>query len=341
MTSSLPKFKNDAGRDENADLWALLRQSQLRVSKFKKPANMLGDEDEEEEKKFEFNDYRRDREKNEVLDLVRLSSHRYSVGSYQDMLDEDKEALDNLPELDLDLKVFSSSDEEDDEDVSDIETGDDWSSEEESVLSKRDGDEVKGEKRISKKSKKKSKKSSKAATDDEEGTKKKRVVRNRVEKKNRKLMMKLGMKRITGVHRATFKTKKGIFFIDDPDVYSETDGKNTELVIFGQTFVQDTPDVFDQTMTQNMHDVQRLMVATDSKDYKNEDGTFHTLPPTTSTLKKKEVTIVPATEEGEKGLEPIDVELVMSQASVSRSRAVNALRKNNKDVVDAIMWLQS
>ena len=36
-------------------------------------------------------------------------------------------------------------------------------------------------------------------------------------------------------------------------------------------------------------------------------------------------------------MEPKDIELVMSQANVSRSKAVRALKTNNNDIVNAIM----
>lgn len=39
----------------------------------------------------------------------------------------------------------------------------------------------------------------------------------------------------------------------------------------------------------------------------------------------------------ETGVEPKDIELVMSQASVSRVKAVKALKNNNNDIVNAIM----
>ena len=41
----------------------------------------------------------------------------------------------------------------------------------------------------------------------------------------------------------------------------------------------------------------------------------------------------------ETGVEPKDVDLVMSQAGVSRAKAVNALKKNDGDIVNAIMEL--
>jgi nascent polypeptide-associated complex subunit alpha len=41
----------------------------------------------------------------------------------------------------------------------------------------------------------------------------------------------------------------------------------------------------------------------------------------------------------ETGVEGKDIELVMSQANVSRSKAVKALKNNDNDIVNAIMEL--
>ena len=41
----------------------------------------------------------------------------------------------------------------------------------------------------------------------------------------------------------------------------------------------------------------------------------------------------------EEGVEPKDIELVMSQANVSRAKAVKALKANDSDIVNAIMEL--
>lgn len=41
----------------------------------------------------------------------------------------------------------------------------------------------------------------------------------------------------------------------------------------------------------------------------------------------------------ETGVEPRDIDLVMTQASVSRSKAVKALKSSNGDIVSAIMEL--
>ena len=41
----------------------------------------------------------------------------------------------------------------------------------------------------------------------------------------------------------------------------------------------------------------------------------------------------------EEGVEAKDIELVMSQANVSRGKAVKALKSNDGDIIDAIMEL--
>merc|ERR1712151_430473 len=43
----------------------------------------------------------------------------------------------------------------------------------------------------------------------------------------------------------------------------------------------------------------------------------------------------------EDGVEPKDIELVMSQVQCSRAKAVAALKSNNNDIVEAIMQLSS
>ena len=44
-------------------------------------------------------------------------------------------------------------------------------------------------------------------------------------------------------------------------------------------------------------------------------------------------------DEDESGVEPKDIELVMSQAAVSRAKAIKALKANDGDIVNAITEL--
>jgi len=62
-------------------------------------------------------------------------------------------------------------------------------------------------------------------------------------------------------------------------------------------------------------------------------------------LKKRKKEPAPSVKEekeevaDETGIEPKDIDLVMDQANVSRTRAVKALRASNGDIVNAIMNL--
>ncbi|GMH09074.1 hypothetical protein Nepgr_010914 [Nepenthes gracilis] len=144
---------------------------------------------------------------------------------------------------------------------------------------------------------------------------------SRSEKKSRKAMLKLGMKPVTGVSRVTIKrTKNILFFISKPDVFKSPNSET--YVIFGEAKIE---DLSSQLQTQA---AQQFRV-----------------PNMGSMMAKSEATAAgaPALEEEEEvdemGVEPRDIDLVMTQAGVSRSKAVKALRAHNGDIVSAIMEL--
>ncbi|KAF9671018.1 hypothetical protein SADUNF_Sadunf12G0003100 [Salix dunnii] len=138
---------------------------------------------------------------------------------------------------------------------------------------------------------------------------------SRSEKKSRKAMLKLGMKPVTGVSRI-------LFFISKPDVFKSPNSET--YVIFGEAKIE---DLSSQLQTQA---AQQFRV-----------------PDMSSMLPKSDASTAaaaaPADEEEEEvdetGVEPRDIDLVMTQAGVSRSKAVKALQTNNGDIVSAIMEL--
>ncbi|KAG6753572.1 hypothetical protein POTOM_041550 [Populus tomentosa] len=146
---------------------------------------------------------------------------------------------------------------------------------------------------------------------------------SRSEKKSRKAMLKLGMKPVTGVSRVTIKrTKNILFFISKPDVFKSPNSET--YIIFGEAKIE---DLSSQLQTQA---AQQFRV-----------------PDMSSMLPKSDASTAaaaaPADEEEEEvdetGVEPRDIDLVMTQAGVSRSKAVKALQTNNGDIVSAIMEL--
>ena len=145
---------------------------------------------------------------------------------------------------------------------------------------------------------------------------------NRAEKKNRKAMQKLGMKAVPDVVRVTVKKSKNILFaIGHPDVFKSA--TSDTYVVFGEAKIEDLSAQAQQQAASQFQAAQASM---------GSGAAAAAAPPT-----------IPEEDEGgdldESGLEPKDVELVMSQASCSRSKAVKALRANDGDIVNAIMEL--
>ncbi|KAM7463608.1 hypothetical protein LguiA_031729 [Lonicera macranthoides] len=146
---------------------------------------------------------------------------------------------------------------------------------------------------------------------------------SRSEKKSRKAMLKLGMKPVTGVTRVTIKrTKNILFFISKPDVFKSPNSET--YVIFGEAKIE---DLSSQLQTQAAQQFR--------------------MPDMGSVMAKSDISggaaAVQADEEEEEvdetGVEPRDIDLVMTQAGVSRNKAVKALKTHNGDIVSAIMEL--
>ncbi|KAG7576949.1 Nascent polypeptide-associated complex NAC domain [Arabidopsis thaliana x Arabidopsis arenosa] len=142
---------------------------------------------------------------------------------------------------------------------------------------------------------------------------------SRSEKKSRKAMLKLGMKPITGVSRVTVKKSKNILFvISKPDVFKSP--ASDTYVIFGEAKIEDL-----------------------SSQIQSQAAEQFKAPDLSNVISKGEsssTAVVQDDEEvDEEGVEPKDIELVMTQAGVSRPRAVKALKAADGDIVSAIMEL--
>ncbi|KAM0846938.1 hypothetical protein ACQ4PT_025703 [Festuca glaucescens] len=141
---------------------------------------------------------------------------------------------------------------------------------------------------------------------------------SRSEKKSRKAMQKLGMKAITGVSRVTVKKSKTVMFvISKPDVFKSP--HSDTYIIFGEAKIE---DLSNQLQTQA------------AEQFKAPGGR--------GGPSKGEPSVAAAQDdedEDETGVDKKDIDLVMTQASVPRSRAVKALKAADGDIVSAIMEL--
>jgi len=147
-----------------------------------------------------------------------------------------------------------------------------------------------------------------------------KAKQSRSEKKARKAMAKLGLKNVTGVNRVTIRKSKNILFVvNKPDVYKSPAGDT--YIIFGEAKVEDLSQ-------------QAQMQAAEK---------FKAPEPTAAQAEDKPTQF--ATEESDDeeadatGIEEKEIELVMQQANVSRNKAIKALKKNDNDIVNAIMEL--
>jgi len=112
-------------------------------------------------------------------------------------------------------------------------------------------------------------------------------------------------------------------------------------------FVISKPDVFkspasDTYVIFGTSDIEDLSNAALSKKAQQVLETETPNPQEKTTIEKEHVKVEEVFEEekiDETGLEQKDIELVMTQASVSRPRAVKALKSQKGDIVNAIMEL--
>ncbi|KAL1208396.1 Nascent polypeptide-associated complex subunit alpha-like protein 5 [Cardamine amara subsp. amara] len=143
---------------------------------------------------------------------------------------------------------------------------------------------------------------------------------SRSEKKSRKAVLKLGMKPISDVSRVTIKRSKNVLFvISKPDVYKSPNAET--YVIFGEAKID---DLSSQLQTQA---AQRFKMPDMASMLPNDAS---------------EATMAPLEDEedvDDTGVEARDIDLVMTQAGVSKAKAVKALKASDGDIVSAIMEL--
>ena len=143
---------------------------------------------------------------------------------------------------------------------------------------------------------------------------------SRAEKKTRKAMAKMGMKPVPGVARVAMKKSKDmVFAITNPEVYKSATS-NTYIVV-GEAKVEDVSGTAAAQAAQAYSKVQA--------------------PSAASAAAMDGVATKPGAEEDtdETGVDGGDIEVVMQQASCTRGQAVAALKKNENDIVNAIMEL--
>ncbi|KAL1792674.1 hypothetical protein ACET3X_009181 [Alternaria dauci] len=162
------------------------------------------------------------------------------------------------------------------------------------------------------------------------------AVHSRNEKKARKAIAKLGLKHIDGITRVTLRRPKNILFvINQPDVY-KSPSSNT-WIIFGEAKIEDLNSQAQASAAQQL--AQAEAASHDHAGHDHDHGDEAGKGKAVEDKKDDEEEEDDDEEIDDSGLEAKDIELVMQQASVSRKKAVKALKENDNDIVNSIMAL--
>ncbi|KAJ0123330.1 hypothetical protein N8I77_010371 [Diaporthe amygdali] len=156
------------------------------------------------------------------------------------------------------------------------------------------------------------------------------VIHSRNEKKARKAMEKLHLTRIQGITRVTLRRPKNILFvINNPEVY-KSPNSNT-YIVFGEAKIEDLNASAQAAAAQQLAQAEH--------DHAGHDHGESSKAVEGGEAKKEEEEEDDGEEVDAEGIEDKDIELVMTQANVSRKKAIKALKENDNDIVNSIMAL--
>ncbi|KAI8067094.1 NAC domain-containing protein [Gongronella butleri] len=145
---------------------------------------------------------------------------------------------------------------------------------------------------------------------------------SRGEKKARKALLGQGLKQVPGISRVTFTRAGGIVFaIGKPEVYKSLNSDT--YLVFGEMQMEDMRARAQQAAAEQLAAEAAAKAEGDDEEV-----------PAAVAVEEDDDEEVDAT-----GVEEKDIELVVSQANVSRNKAIKALKNNENDIVNAIMEL--
>jgi nascent polypeptide-associated complex subunit alpha len=153
----------------------------------------------------------------------------------------------------------------------------------------------------------------------------------KAERKTRKALSKFGLKRVPGVEQVTMKfTHYPTIWIAEPDVYQSPD--DSKFIIIGTPKSVLKSEEYKIYLSAYCHMAKPVALPKPKKAAR-----VFNLENIMEEIKKKQEEqdeLVDLT-----GVDPTDVSLVMDQTSCTKVQAVEALRKCDNDIVNAIMEL--
>ncbi|EDW87206.1 nascent polypeptide-associated complex subunit alpha [Drosophila yakuba] len=152
----------------------------------------------------------------------------------------------------------------------------------------------------------------------------------RGEKKARRILMKLDLKPVENVVRVTMKKSKNmLLYINQPDVFRVAHSQT--YIFFGEIGVEDISSSAAAKAAERFRGPSPTGGQDDKADVKAPGGP--------SVADEDDEDDGDDVDVDDQGLDVKDIELVQMQAACSRKKAIQALLKNDNDVVNAIMAL--
>ncbi|TEB36196.1 nascent polypeptide-associated complex, alpha subunit, partial [Coprinellus micaceus] len=149
-------------------------------------------------------------------------------------------------------------------------------------------------------------------------------IQSRSERKARKALLSLGLKKVHGINRVTLRRPKNVLFVlAHPDVYKSP---NSDCyIVFGEAKIEDTNSQAQLNAAQQLASANSGAPAIQGEEKDDDDDDI------------PELEAAPE-DDGpvdETGVDPKDIELVIQQVGCSRAKAVKALKDSGGDLINA------
>ncbi|TFY81701.1 hypothetical protein EWM64_g2300 [Hericium alpestre] len=153
-------------------------------------------------------------------------------------------------------------------------------------------------------------------------------IQSRSERKARKALLSLGLKKVPGITRVTLRRPKNLLFvIASPDVYKS---QNSDCyIVFGEAKMEDMNAQAQMNAAQHLSQSAGGVPNLESSGAGGEGDDDDDIPELEAPEEDGPV--------DETGIDPKDIDLVMAQVNCSRPKAVRALKESGGDLINAIM----
>lgn len=153
-------------------------------------------------------------------------------------------------------------------------------------------------------------------------------IQSRSERKARKALLGLGLKKVPDITRVTLRRPKNVLFVlASPDVYKSP---NSDCyIVFGEAKIEDMNSQAQVSAAQQLASGGAGVTGLEESGAGGDEDDDDDIPELEAPEDDGPV--------DETGVDPKDIDLVMAQVSCSRAKAVRVLKESGGDLINAIM----